>query len=86
MLKRGKKAQHIYEVVKLLLDGISKDREHQFLLSKKYRLHKLSGHYSDCWECHIEPDWLLIFSISDQKTLHLERTGTHSDIFNKVRR
>ena len=58
---------------------------HNELLPKKYRLHKLSGQFQNLWECHIESDWLLIFYLDD-KMLKLERTGTHSDIFSKIKR
>jgi mRNA interferase YafQ len=51
-------------------------------LPKKYYPHKLSGVYSDCWECHIKPDWLLIWTIdTDKLEIWLTRTGTHSDLF-----
>lgn len=42
--------------------------------------HKLSGNYNGCRECHILPDWLLIYKIQDD-ILYLVRTGTHSDLF-----
>ena len=52
------------------------------MLSEKYRDHELSGNYSGCRECHIEPDWLLIYEIhNDKLILILTRTGTHSDLF-----
>jgi mRNA interferase YafQ len=51
-------------------------------LPEKYRAHKLSGKYSDCWECHIKPDWLMIWRQNDQtKVIELVRTGSHSDLF-----
>ncbi|WP_165069016.1 type II toxin-antitoxin system YafQ family toxin [Desulfovibrio sp. ZJ200] len=44
--------------------------------------HPMSGDYAGCWECHIAPDWLLIYEIDEQETfLYLTRTGTHSDLF-----
>ena len=42
--------------------------------------HKLSGEWSGVWECHIEPDWLLIYVITDDEVL-LIRTGSHDDLF-----
>ena len=45
------------------------------------RPHKLSGNYSGYWECHIAPDWLLIYVYPDDDTLGLIRMGTHSDLF-----
>ena len=51
-------------------------------LPNEYRPHKLQGKYKDCWECHIEPDWLLIWEQDDhQLRLILVDTGTHSDLF-----
>ena len=48
----------------------------------EYKPHKLSGNYNDNWECHIKPDWLVIW-IEDEidRTITLVRTGTHSDLF-----
>ncbi len=46
------------------------------------RLHKLGGTYSGYWECHVAPDWLLIYYLDDEKdTVTYERTGTHADLF-----
>ena len=49
-------------------------------LLEKHRNHKLSGDYKDHWECHIEPDWLLIYLLNSV-TVTLVRTGTHSELF-----
>lgn len=49
-------------------------------LSEKNREHYLSGNYSGYRECHIEPDWLLIYKQTDDE-LKLYRTGTHADLF-----
>lgn len=50
-------------------------------LPEKYRDHSLSGNWSGHRECHIEPDWLMIYYIEDDVlTLTLTRTGTHSDL------
>jgi mRNA interferase YafQ len=49
-------------------------------LPAKNKSHKLKGNYADCWECHIEPDWLLIYKVT-AKELILIRTGSHSDLF-----
>ena len=51
-------------------------------LESKHRNHKLGGNYRDHWECHIEPDWLLIYRLTSTEII-FERTGTHSDLFNK---
>lgn len=51
-------------------------------LDMKYRDHNLSGNYSGFRECHIEPDWLLVYRVDDDELeLFLFRTGTHSDLF-----
>ena len=46
----------------------------------RYKDHLLSGEWSHCHDCHIEPDWLLIYKV-DGADLYLIRTGTHSDLF-----
>jgi mRNA interferase YafQ len=51
-------------------------------LPQKYKPHKLSGNYRNCWECHILSDWLLIWQQDDTVlTLLFLDTGTHSDLF-----
>ena len=51
-------------------------------LPDKYKPHKLSGKYTGCWECHIQPDWLLVWQQNDTVlTLLFLNTGTHSDLF-----
>jgi len=48
----------------------------------KYKPHTLKGKYDDCFECHIKPDWLLIWRVNDTTNeIELVRTGTHSDLF-----
>ncbi len=51
-------------------------------LPASYCPHKLKGRYTGCWECHIEPDWLMVWR-QDDKVLELifVDTGTHSDLF-----
>ena len=47
-----------------------------------YKPHKLLGKYAEYWECHIKPDWLLIWEVNEQKQcVFLHYTGTHSDLF-----
>ncbi|NDV60336.1 type II toxin-antitoxin system YafQ family toxin [Bacteroides sp. 519] len=44
--------------------------------------HKLQGDYAGCWECHIRPDWLLVWEVDDDdEVIRLLCTGTHSDLF-----
>lgn len=72
--RRGCKMEHLRDVVNVLA------REQK--LDEKYRDHGLTGNYSGFRECHVEPDWLLIYRISqDALELFLFRTGTHSDLF-----
>jgi mRNA interferase YafQ len=65
---------------------LSKLRHVVTLLSEKqplpirYRDHALTGNWIGHRDCHIQPDWVLIYQITDD-TLILERTGTHSDLF-----
>jgi mRNA interferase YafQ len=47
-----------------------------------YKAHKLSGNFSDTWNCHIKPDWILLYIIDEEKReIKLTATGTHSDLF-----
>ena len=80
MIKRGNDPQKFKTLFELLITNVSKGIEHHLLLPKKYCLHKLSGKYNNTWECHIAPDWLLVYYLDD-RVLRLERTGSHSDIF-----
>ena len=51
-------------------------------LPDRYKEHNLLGNYVGCKECHITPDWVLIYEITeDELILYLTRTGTHSDLF-----
>jgi mRNA interferase YafQ len=71
--RRGKDIDELIAAVELLAE--------QGAVPSAYRPHKLSGGWSGVWECHIEPDWLLIYGITDDEVL-LIRTGTHDDLFN----
>jgi mRNA interferase YafQ len=72
--KRGKKISKLNEIVSFL--------QNEKALSERHRNHKLSGNYADHWECHIEPDWLLIYlRNSKAREITLVRTGTHADLF-----
>ena len=74
--KRGYKLDRLRVVVDTLAN--------QQPLDEKYRDHSLSGSYSSFRECHVEPDWLLIYRANDvELELYLFRTGTHADLFNK---
>jgi mRNA interferase YafQ len=80
MLKRGRNGQKMFDIITMILDNANQGVEHHLLLPEKYCLHKLIGKYKGYWECHIEPDWLLVYYLDDE-VLRLERTGTHNDIF-----
>ena len=72
--KRGCKIEHLRDVVNALAN--------EQKLDEKYRDHGLTGKYKGFRECHIEPDWLLVYRINqDSLELFLFRTGTHSDLF-----
>jgi len=73
MERRGKDIQKLKIAMDMLLN--------EETLPYKYKNHKLIGNYQGCWECHIEPDWLMIYKIKNQIVI-FERTGTHSDLFD----
>lgn len=73
-IKRGLDIQKFKEVVKILSSTGN--------LPVRYKAHKLSGQYDGLWECHIEPDWLLVWEQNEKELiLLLIDTGTHSDLF-----
>lgn len=72
--KQKRKLELLKEVVKKIAM-----QEH---LDEKYRDHELVGKYKGFRECHIQPDWLLIYLLEEEKlTLTLTRSGSHSDLF-----
>lgn len=77
-LKKAKK-QHkdlnkLFDIVNILAEGK--------VLPERYKDHNLSGNYKNCRECHIDPDWLLIYEyIDDVLVLSLTRIGSHADLF-----
>lgn len=67
-----------------LLDDIIRALSRGETLPEKNKDHELSGNWAGHRECHIQPDWLLVYRIDDDiLVLTLARTGTHSDIFGK---
>ncbi len=74
MRKRGKDLSKLQEIVKLLAEGIP--------LPANHRDHPLLGPWQRSRDCHIEADWILIYT-AEGDSLRLERTGTHSDLFKK---
>lgn len=78
MIKQGKNISKLDEVVEMLAN----DKK----LDSKYKDHILfdNKYYRNCRECHIEPDWLLVYKIQDNELiLLLFATGSHSELFNK---
>ena len=66
-----------------LLENVVTMLQNNIALEEKYRDHKLKGKYQGFRECHIQPDWLLIYLKEDGiLTLTLVDTGTHADLFN----
>ena len=73
-IKRGLPIEALDNVIKMLAK--------ESPLPEHYKDHELSGVWSGFRECHILPDWLLIYTVSQNKlVLTLTRTGTHSDLF-----
>jgi mRNA interferase YafQ len=70
--KRGKNLKKMNDILSLLI----KEKP----LPTKNRNHPLHGNWKGYWECHIEPDWLLIYKKTIQEII-LVRTGTHADLF-----
>ena len=72
--KQGKNLDELFSVIVTLLNNIP--------LEEQYRDHALKGEYSSYRECHIEPDWLLIYQkVDDCLILILYRVGSHSELF-----
>lgn len=78
LIKQGKNIDEL----RIVLDKLTKNEE----LEPKYRNHKLidDKNYKNCFECHIRPDWLLIYQYNNNELLLLlVDTGSHSELFNK---
>lgn len=78
ILKQGKDEKLFLEVLNVIANGEE--------LEEKYRNHKLINDktFKECYECHIQPDWLLVYKVQDNDlVLLLFATGSHSDLFNK---
>jgi len=71
-IKGGMNIEKFREVSDLLLAGKQ--------LLPKHRNHKLQGNFAGHWECHVQPDWLLIYQKTDS-SIYFARTGSHSDLF-----
>jgi mRNA interferase YafQ len=74
--RQNKNIDKLFDVIEVLANGGT--------LEKKYKDHGLSGDYKGTRECHIEPDWLLVYEIRETVlVLMLNRVGTHAELFNK---
>jgi mRNA interferase YafQ len=75
-VKRGYDMKNLRTIIKLLAEtGV---------LPKEYKPHKLKGDFKGTIECHVEPDWLLIYEKTDKiRLIRLLRTGTHADLYGK---
>ncbi len=72
--RRGKNLEKLKAVIDLLIDGKA--------LPAQYKDHPLRGNYAGSRDCHIEPDWVLIYTLTEINShIRFERTGTHSDLF-----
>lgn len=72
VVKRGKELEKLRQIVSRLASGKG--------LELRHRDHALTGEWKGARDCHIEPDWILIYTPTETH-LRLERTGTHSDLF-----
>jgi mRNA interferase YafQ len=77
-VKKAKKRGKDLEKLKAIVSQLAQDKK----LHAKHRDHALIGEWKGSRDCHIEPDWLLIYTLEDG-ILRLDRTGTHSDLFDK---
>ena len=76
--KKAKKQNKDIEKLKLIIEKLLSDT----ILEEKYQDHNLTGKWKNYRECHITPDWILIYK-KDPHTLILVRTGSHSELFKK---
>ncbi|MDR1905786.1 MAG: type II toxin-antitoxin system YafQ family toxin [Clostridiales bacterium] len=70
--KQGRDIDFLKSIIQIIANETALDKKHQE--------HLLKGEYENCSECHIKPDWLLIYYIENE-TLVLLRTGSHSELF-----
>ena len=75
-IKRMRRRGKDLEKLKAIVSQLAKSEP----LDAKHRDHALAGAWKSCRDCHIEPDWVLIYS-TDTNNIRLERTGSHSDLF-----
>lgn len=79
-IKKAQKRNYEMEELKKIMSNLIKG----IPLDLKYKDHQLTGNFNNCRECHIKPDWLLIYAINpDENKITFIRTGTHADLFKK---
>ena len=76
LIKMSKRGCDLNKIKSVMLKIIE-----QKPLESKHKLHQLKGNFKDRWDCHVDPDWVLIYKIEGDSVI-FERTGTHSDLFN----
>lgn len=78
--RRAKRRGLDLEKLKVVIDKLCMEE----CLEEKHRDHALTGRYTGFRECHIEPDWLLIYEVNQNELILIaSRTGTHADLFGK---
>ena len=77
-IKRARKRRKNFGKLKTVIEKLAEGKP----LEARHRDHALVGNYSGARDCHIEPDWLLIYEATEDE-LVLIRTGTHADLFKK---
>jgi len=79
--KDYKRCQKRGYTMQKLIDAMT-DLENEVPPARRLQEHPLQGEYAGSLECHLEPDWLLIYEIDDEaKEVYFARTGTHSDLY-----
>ena len=70
--KQHKNLKKLWDLIELLIKNKP--------LKKKHRNHKLKGNFVNHWECHVEPDWLLVYMKTDDE-IRVERLGSHAELY-----
>jgi len=76
-VKRIRKRGKDLDKLRVILSALVSEKP----LEPRHRDHLLRGNYRDRRECHIEPDWILVYKLEGETDIIFERTGTHSDLF-----
>lgn len=75
-VEKAKKRKLNMSKLMIIMDKLINEKP----LDPKHRNHRLKGEFDGYWECHIEPDWLLVYR-KTKTHIYFARTGTHSDLF-----